>query len=734
VSRLFTFKEENRVAQEREANGGAARWLGWNFALAILVSAFLLFQVQPLISKSILPWFGGCPAVWTTAMLFFQTALFAGYVYAHLLQRWLRPRQQAAVHFVVVAAALAALVLMRLPPGPSWKPLDSSHPTWHVLVLLSASVGLPYFALSATSPLIQAWFSRVWADRSPYRLYALSNVGSLAGLLSYPFLFEPAFDLTQQSGMWFLGFVVYGVLCAAALACLAGMRHADSGERVGEAPSQGPAEAPAAAPGMRDRLLWLALPAAASLMLLATTNHVCQNIAVVPFLWVVPLTLYLLSFIICFDHQRWYVRGLWATAAVLALVAAAGNDEFWWFEYRLNIAQELALYFAALFCTCMVCHGELVRLKPDPRHLTEFYLLISAGGALGGIFVGLVAPLVFTTFFEWSIGLVLSCAIAITVLALSALRRTVALADDTIARQAAAAARLLLVPAAIGGLVYIVMWQVTGWAPAIDRARNFYGVVSVFEYDRDDPQKHERILKHGAITHGEQYLDPVKSHWATTYYSEQSGVGRTIRFFRERGPVRVGMVGLGVGTLATYARPGDRYRFYEINPEVLRMARAHFTYLADCQVTPEVEMGDARLSLERELSTDDPPQFDVLVLDAFSGDSIPAHLLTEEAFEIYRPHVAPGGVIAVHITNRYLYLAPVVRGLARHFGLDTVRIYTPDDKTRAIGHSDWMMLTNNQDFLRAVKPSPPPDAEDDFSVPLWTDQYNNLFQILRHGS
>lgn len=315
------------MVQEREANGGVAGWLGWNFALAILVSAFLLFQVQPLISKSILPWFGGCPAVWTTAMLFFQTTLFAGYVYAHLLQRWLKPRRQAMVHFLVVAAAVTASMLMQLPPGPNWKPIDSSNPTWRVLVLLAASVGLPYFALSATSPLIQAWFSRVWANRSPYRLYALSNVGSLVGLLSYPFIFEPAFDLTKQSSMWFWGFVIYGLFCAVALACLVRMKQPESGDRIADEPPSS-AKGSVAAPRPLRRVAWLALPAAASLMLLATTNHVCQNIAVVPFLWVVPLTLYLLTFIICFDHQRWYVRGLWATAAAFALVVAAGNDEF----------------------------------------------------------------------------------------------------------------------------------------------------------------------------------------------------------------------------------------------------------------------------------------------------------------------------------------------------------------------------------------------------------------------
>ena len=688
--------------------------LGWNFAGTILVSAFLLFQVQPLIAKFILPWFGGCPAVWTTCMLFFQILLFGGYLYAHLSQRWLSPRNQAMVQLLLVVAALA---VMPIAPTTSWKPVDSSAPTWRVLMLLVATVGLPYFVLSATSPLVQTWYSLSYPGRSPYRLYALSNVGSLAALLTYPFFFEPALDVVKQSTLWSALFVLYTAFCGMCLLCL--WRLGQPGLRPES--SVGPAADP---PGNRSgpptwlhRLLWLALPACASLMLLATTNHVCQDIAVIPMLWVVPLALYLLTFIICFDHERWYIRGVWAMAAALGVVAVAGNEAFDWFGYSLSFVQELVLYFSAMFFMCMVCHGELVRLRPDPRYLTEFYLLIAAGGAVGGISVSLIAPLIFTSFFEWKIGLVASYGIAVAALAVAATGGRLRLAMSAV-----------LVPTAVVGLWYILDWE-TEKQTSVDRARNFYGVVSVLEYDRDDPAKHEFMLMHGRIPHGRQFAAPDKRRLPTAYYSNESGVGRAIRYFHARGTVRVGVVGLGVGTLAAYAGPGDEYRFYEINPEVLHMARKYFTYLDDCRGTWDVVLGDARLSLESE-----PQQkFQLLVLDAFSGDAIPAHLLTREAFEIYQRQMAPDCVIAVHITNRYLQLAPVVRGLAEYCGLNTRRLFSEGCESQLTYDNDWMLLTRNEDFLRAVSSAPPPEAADDFTVPLWTDSYSNLFQILQSG-
>ncbi len=391
------------------------RWWIAAFGLTILLSAFLLFQVQPVVSKRILPWFGGAPGVWTTCLLFFQTLLFGGYLYAHLLQRWLSPRHQVAVHLALVAVALAVLPVM---PGVEWKPAPAPNPTWQILLLLSATVGIPYFVLSATSPLVQAWFSGAYPGRSPYRLYALSNAGSLAALLTYPFFFEPIFDLHSQSTMWSGAFVVYAVLCAVLLACVWNLRSFAGGFASYGADAENPAPSEAR-PGWLDRLRWLALPACASLMLLAATNHVCQDVAVVPFLWVMPLSLYLLSFIISFDHARWYVRPLWAALAVLTLAGAAANDLAQLSRFPPpRLVEELTLYLTAMFSACMVCHGELYRLKPAPRHLTEFYLYISAGGALGGVFVAIVAPLVFSTYLEWPIGVAATFVLSVGLLIL----------------------------------------------------------------------------------------------------------------------------------------------------------------------------------------------------------------------------------------------------------------------------------------------------------------------------
>jgi hypothetical protein len=458
-------------------------------------------------------------------------------------------------------------------------------------------------------------------------------------------------------------------------------------------------------------------------MLLATTNHVCQDVTPVPFLWVVPLSLYLLSFIICFDHARWYLRGVWVTLTALAVVAVVIFELTDWLG-SFDFVQGMTLYFAMLLFVCMTCHGELVRLKPHPRHLTEFYLLIAAGGALGGAAVSLIAPLVFTTFLEWEIGLLVCFALAIVVLGRATLPRWV-----------------WPLPA-LALLVYgvFVFWSTVSARfdddEVIARSRSFYGVVSVEEWGRDDPAGHEFVLFHGGIKHGRQFADEKKRRIPTTYYTHNSGVGRALDYCNAASngrPLRVGAVGLGVGTLAAYARPGDDYRFYEINPDILRLAEDYFYFLSDCRGKCDVVMGDARLTLERELRDEGSRKYDVLVLDAFSGDFVPAHLLTTEAFKLYGQHMAPDGVIAVHVTNSYLYLTPVVRGLAEEHGWEIVRVYIPSDGKELAYRSDWMLLTRNEKFLRAVKPSPPPeDMQDNFSVPLWTDQYNNLFQILMH--
>ncbi len=448
------------------------------FGTTIFVGAFLLFQSQPLVSKAILPWFGGCPAVWTTCMLFFQTLLFGGYLYAHLLQSRFTPRGQIAVHLAVVVAALIVLPIV---PGNAWKPTDGENPAWQILWLLTCTVGLPYFAVSATSPLVQTWFGGVFPDRSPYRLYALSNIGSLVALLTYPFVFEPAFALPMQSRLWSVTFAAYAMLCAACFWPLRRWRAMGSPLRKGATaglPSSAweilrDNTAGQASSGTRevptqfDRFCWMALPACASLMLLATTNHVCQDVAVVPFLWVVPLALYLLSFIICFDHARWYVRWLWSAAAALALIGVGVNDYIKIATSYLSLIPELALYFSALFFVCMTCHGELVRRKPAARHLTEFYLWISVGGALGGLLVGIVAPLVFSTYFEWQIGVAVSFVLALGLLLLPGIRSAL----QSGLRLVCIGAFLLTVG---GGLYYLMFWMFVAGG-SLEHARNFFG-------------------------------------------------------------------------------------------------------------------------------------------------------------------------------------------------------------------------------------------------------------------
>jgi hypothetical protein len=761
-----TASAHDKASTERSASNGSPAWLIWTFAATTLISAFLLFQVQPLISKFILPWFGGVPAVWTTCMLFFQVLLFAGYTYAHLSERWLSPRRQALLQVALLVAA-AVVALWLVPPSGAWKPEQSDAPTWRILLLLGATVGLPYLVLSTTSPLVQVWFSRSYPGRSPYRLYALSNFGSLVALLSYPFVFEPAFGLLTQSRLWSWAFVLYVLacgVCAAWMWRMSGRLPAVASPAEAESPL---AACPAIAPSWWRRAAWLLLPACASLMLLATTNHVCQDMAVVPFLWVVPLTLYLLTFIICFDHSRWYVRGLWAVLAAAAVLAVAGsNDIQTWIgdllhrDFSLNYVEDLVLHFAAMFFICMVCHGELVRLRPDPKHLTEFYLMISAGGALGGVAVSLIAPHVFTTFFEWKIGMAVSYMLAVVVLALAAGRGAAHLFGEsarepkTAGKPAFSAALGLVLLVGLGGLAALLYWQRDTSRTIVERIRNFYGVISVQKYaPADKPvEDHLYIMRHGAITHGEQYIVPGKRRLALTYYAESTAVGRAIRNIQTRKPtMRVGLVGLGVGTLATYARQGDQYTFYEINPEVWRLADAenwrqahpedrretktYFTYLQDARqrkAAVDVVLGDARLSLEQELNSNASRQFDVLVLDAFSGDSVPTHLLTKEAFAIYRAHLAPDGAIAVHVTNTYLHLAPVVRGLADDAGLKYVGRYMRSNEDPYAYRNHWMILSNDAVLLKAIPAkAPPPELADDFDVPLWTDHYSNLFQILR---
>jgi len=678
------------------------------YAMTVFIGAFLLFGVQPLIGKYLLPWFGGSPDVWTTCMLFFQVLLLGGYAYAHLIVSRLSSRLQAAVHIALLIAALAALPII---PQAGWRPETIEHPILQILFLATACVGLPYFVLSSTGPLIQRWFSQVNPGKSPYRLYAFSNAGSLIALVSYPFIVEPALSRQVQAKAWSLGLIVFAVLCGCCAVWLWRQSVSDSNEKAGESTAQ----IDNGLPPLGTRLLWLALPAGASVELLAVTNKICQDIAVIPFLWVLPLSLYLLSFVICFHSAKWYVRPVFLIAFVLAI---GGAGLAWVYEGQLSVPNQIWIYSALLFSCCMVCHGELFRLRPQPRYLTHYYLMIAAGGAIGGIFVAVVAPLIFKTYRELYVGILACCLFVLLADKSPALGR---------GRRRLAWVAIMLV---VGVVAIFAQGQRSNtYETDVLNYRNFFGVLTVWEDDRHEPARHRYILQSGTTVHGLQFVDPAKRSEPTSYYSTSSGVGLVMIFFPRQEKRRIGVVGLGVGTVAAYGREGDYIRFYEINPEVKHLARTQFSYLANCRAKVDVIMGDARLSMEKE-----PQQhFDLLVLDAFTSDAVPVHLLTKEAFEIYLRHIKPDGVIAVHVSNLHLDLKLVVWKLAEHFKLKNVWIENDENEVEGAFSSDWILLTKNEKFLqtKAIRHAALEPEGNLSRVRLWTDDYVNLFQILK---
>jgi hypothetical protein len=692
------------------------------YALSIFVSAFLLFQVQPLVGKFLLPWFGGTPAVWSTALLFFQILLTGGYSYAYWLMRRRDPRRQVGLHVSLLLVSLVGLTLtgIRWPsplmPGPAWKPTGAELPVPHIFVLLAISVGLPYFLLATNSPLMQAWFSRALPDRSPYWLYALSNTGSLLGLLSYPVLVEPTLPLRSQGWAWAGGYLLFALLAGG------GAVWSVRGQAAG--PPVPSAESPGSAPSRHVKLLWILLSACASLMLLAMTNQLTQEVAVIPFLWVLPLSLYLLSFILAFSSERWYPRRIFEALLAVATIA------FLWgaFSEKATIVFQIAAGSFLLFVVCMICNGELYRLRPAPRYLTSFYLMGSIGGALGGIFVSLVAPLIFDGYWELYIGLLFAWLLVVTLM-----HGTQPAGEPGRARHVV---RLLLVflAAATGLLVGVQSLGTLLNLPLIERS--FYGVISVNERDPGDEGRHRFTLVHGQTVHGVQFVEALKRALPTTYYTAEGGGGLAILNHPKYGHgLRVGVLGEGIGTLAAYGQPGDTYRFYEINPGVMSLAEGrggYFSYLEDSRARVDTVLGDARISLERELASGDRQEFDVLILDTFSSDSIPVHLLTREAFALYLQHLAPGGIIAAHISNNHLELAPVLQQVASALGLSAVDIQSPGDQDMSLA-SEWVLLARDPALLRApgIARHAEPLAAQGHPIRLWTDDYSNLFQILR---
>ena len=669
------------------------------FACTIFTSAFLLFLVQPIVAKEILPWFGGSAAVWTTCLVFFQVALLAGYAYSDFTTRRLTPRVQAILHVALLVASLAMLPII---PDAGWKPAGNEDPGLRILGLLLATIGLPYFLLATTGPLVQAWFARAFPLGTVYRLFALSNLASMLALISYPFAFEPWVTTAIQAKAWSIGYALFAVLCTAC--ALYGLRNA-------AAPAM-PAAASAtlqAEPALSrfDMVLWLALSAMGSWMLLAITNHITQNIASIPFLWLVPLTLYLLTFILCFESDGWYQRSwlLGPTAVILGFCAWGLQTS----DVTLDIKTAIPLYLTGLFMLCMFFHGELAKMRPAPRHLTLFYLMISLGGALGGMFVGLVAPRIFPTYFELGLGFVVAAILA-----------TITLRKQPFF--------VWIIPIGLAGVCGFF------WNAQVEQlredtrvmVRDFYGTLRTKDIGTAASDDGVRRLIHGVILHGEQYLKPERRFEPTTYYGPDSGVVLAIKNTHQENQ-HIGVIGLGTGTLAAWGKPGDNYRFYDINPEVVAVAQSEFTYLKDSKAGTTISLGDARLSLERE----SPHAFDVLVVDAFSSDSIPVHLITQEAMTVYLRHIKPGGAIVFHVTNRFLKLAPVVKKIADDLGLFTALITDDADET-AFSKTDWMIVTRDKSLVEKdaiVQKSSEIDVIP--GLQLWTDDFNNLFQILK---
>jgi SAM-dependent methyltransferase len=666
------------------------------YALTIFTSAFLLFLVQPVMAKQILPWFGGSAAVWTTCLVFFQFLLLFGYAYSDWTTRHMKPRHQAILHIALLAVSLVSLPILA---DPSWKPGGEEEPAWRILGLLGATIGLPYFLLSTTGPLVQAWFARTFPAGTVYRLFALSNFASLLALLCYPFVLEPWVTTVQQSTGWSIGYGVFAVLCAAA--AVYSLRAA--------APSPAAATAPAAAGGAKptagDFALWLVFSAMGSFMLLAVTNHITHDVASVPFLWILPLTIYLITFILSFEGRGWYRRSLFLGPLLVGVGAMA-----WALNGDMglsNIKHAIALFCAGLFVACMFFHGELANMKPAPRYLTSFYLMVSLGGALGGFFVGFVAPHFFNTYYEFGAGLVVTVLLAVYVV-----RRMPLFVP-------------LLVVCAGGFTAYHVYHYVDSLSRnTLVMKRNFYGTLRVRDTGSGDDAL--RRLMHGVIMHGEQYLTGKRRTEPTSYYGPSSGVGLAIRTLGTR-PLRVAVIGLGTGTLATYGRPGDVYRFYEINPAVVDIARTQFSYLSDSKAKVETVLGDARLTMEREA----PQGYDVIAIDAFSSDAIPVHLMTREAMRAYLKHLKPDGVIAFHVTNRFLRLSPVVKQIADEQNLRTALVVDDAEETD-YSRTDWVLVTRNDKLLadkdigKATSPIDPIPG-----LAVWTDDYNNLFRILK---
>lgn len=714
------------------------------FALTTFLSAFLLFQVQPLIAKLILPWFGGNQAVWTTSLIFFQIFLVAGYAYAFLSSKYLKFSTQVTLHS---AFLLASLLFLPILPSASFKNVTAADPTLRIIFLLSATVGAPYFLLASSTPLLQKWL-HVSGTENPYRFYALSNFASLTALLSYPFAIEPLFSGSIQAKTWsilFFFFAVFSVISAfsffSRVKNISAENSPDTETAHGAVSSGGGSDGKLFAFGKLRNASWLIYSAVGTLLLVATTSKITQNIAAVPLLWVIPLAVYLLTMILSFAGPAFYKRKIYVFqflffAVIVGAASVAGVSS-------LPLPIIIILYSTILFFACMILHGELANAKPDPKFLGSYYLAISAGGAFGGIFAGIIAPRIFKTVLELELGIFMATLVVAKMLFEKFFEKSSDSAGPVYAAPTVYGSRPVFRKSFLSlmaGLLLIAVWAMLyynashTYSNSRYTSRNFYGFLNITE--TGGLNNSTRLLKliSGNIIHGAQYEenDGVKRKTAPTYYGPQSGVGILFDVMATRGkPIRIGVAGLGTGTLAAYAKQGDYIKFYEINPEVVNIARKYFTYLADTPATSDIALGDARLSMEKE----DPQQFDIIVLDAFSSDAVPVHLLTREAMAVYLKHLKPDGALAFNISNIYLDLKPVVAGQAEFYGMKYAAILSKLDREIYALGSEWMLLSRNEALLNSENIRN--TAEQNINtrkIRLWTDDYSNLFSILKSFS
>ena len=679
--------------------------------LVIFLSAFLLFLVEPMTAKRLLPQLGGSAAVWITCLVFFQTALLAGYSYAHATARRLKPLGQAIAHSLLLGLALAGLAVRVRPSATA----ATWHPLWTTMWMLTAMIGLPFVALAATTPLVQNWRASAH-EKSPsprlWGLFALSNSGAMLAPIVYPWLIEPYFALRTQRIAWAAGFVVFAIGCA-----LVAWRQARAPAIGTEADISNPTLSPK--PGEKGgataamnalsprRALWLLLPAASSMLLCAITAYLSQNVAAVPLLWIVPLAAYLLSFMVTFAGPRWYLR---STALRTLALAVATIGYLLAKQISVPLLISLPVYVGALFVFCYCCHGELYRLRPPASETTAYYLVIALGSALGAIFIGVAAPMLFSLNYDLALSLIF-----LSGLTIAATWRS-------------------------GWLVrafWIAGTAATIWAAALDvrvlrhdvisQLRGFYGSLRVIQTFAIPGPGIQRTLMSGTIQHGIQIFNDELRHRGTSYYAPDSGVGLALRFCCDGKPRRIGVVGLGAGSLAVYGEPSDSITFYEIDPLVERLARARFSYLKECLAPVNVVLGDARVSLENE-----PPQnYDLLVLDAFSGDAIPVHLLTAQAIELYRRHLKPDGILAFHISSQYVDLAPVLAAEARHASMTALDVPSLANDEEGEFAANWVLMSANASFFQhpevAIASRPIALRPE---TPLWTDDFNSLLPLI----